>query len=262
MRRLEGRIAIVNGIDALGAGIALRFAREGAALGLIGTDAAAGQALCTRVRDTGARADFVAIATPSTDAVRAAVGALADRLGGLHVLVNDPLPLPDCAPLEAQTEAMFARAFAAVQHAAAAMQAAFPRLSAQRWGRIVNIGHRYGEGVGERIAAWNSAAWALVGLTRSAAVDWGQYQIACNLLLPLADTPEYRACHDQRPALLDRLVAQTPLGRMGDPERDIGAAAAFLACDEANFVNGEVLHADGGQHVAGPVLNPARFAAR
>ncbi|MCY1461304.1 hypothetical protein D9M71_789470 [compost metagenome] len=55
------------------------------------------------------------------------------------------------------------------------------------------------------------------------------------------------------------MISQVPLGRLGDPLEDIGATALFLAGDACNFVNGETIHGDGGQHVAGPVLNPARF---
>jgi len=51
-----------------------------------------------------------------------------------------------------------------------------------------------------------------------------------------------------------------PLRRAGDPVEDVGGAAALLASDTMGWVNGEVVYADGGQHVAGPVLNPARFA--
>ncbi|MFV9650417.1 SDR family oxidoreductase [Pseudomonas citrulli] len=118
---------------------------------------------------------------------------------------------------------------------------------------------RYGEGINEGLAAYNAAAWSLVGLTRTAALDWGRYQIASNLLLPLADTPELRRSHERRPGVIDLMIGQLPLGRLGDPVEGIGAAALFLACDACAFVNGEVIHADGGQHVAGPVLNPARF---
>ena len=63
--------------------------------------------------------------------------------------------------------------------------------------------------------------------------------------------------------VMDLQTAPSPgglsLGRLGDPVEDIGATALFLAGDACNFVNGEVVHGDGGQHVAGPVLNPGKF---
>jgi NAD(P)-dependent dehydrogenase (short-subunit alcohol dehydrogenase family) len=181
------------------------------------------------------------------------------ELGGLHVLVTNVLPPPTVAPLDAQPAAAFGDAFARVQAAVAAMQAALPHLRAAGGGRVINVGHRYGEDVNDGIAAYNAAAWSLVGLTRTAAVDWGQYQIATNVLLPLADTPEFRRYHARRGKLLDLMVGQLPLGSLGDPVEDVGAAALFLAGEACNFINGQVLHGDGGQHVAGPVLNPGKF---
>ena len=84
----------------------------------------------------------------------------------------------------------FDDAFARVQAAVSAMQAVVSFMRDAGEGRIVNVGHRYGENVNEGLAAYNAAAWSLVGITRSAALDWGRYQIATNLLLPLADTAE------------------------------------------------------------------------
>jgi len=87
----------------------------------------------------------------------------------------------------------------------------------------------------------------------------GRHQIATNLLLPLADTAEFRSYHERKAKVLDLMTSQLALGRLGDPIEDIGGAAVFLASDAVNFVNGEIIHADGGQHIAGPVLNPGRF---
>lgn len=257
MSELANRFALVLGADTIGRGIALRFAREGAAVAILDADIAAAQATAQAIQAGGGRA--LAAAAPWSASAGEAVSCAVERLGGLHVLVNNVLPVPFCAPLDAQPAEAFSAAFARIQAAVAAMQAALPHLQAAGGGRIVNVGHRYGETVNDGIAAYNAAAWSLVGLTRTAATDWGQYQIATNLLLPLADTFEFRAYHERRAKVLDLMVGQLPLGRLGDPVEDIGAAALFLAGDACNFVNGEILHGDGGQHVAGPVLSPGKF---
>lgn len=256
MNELTNKRALVLGLDAIGSGIAVRFAREGAALAILDADLAAAEATAKTIRDAGGNAQAIAASWNETigGAVTDAIGAL----GGLDVLVINPLPAPVTGPLETQSAA-FAEAFMRVQAAVAAMQAALPAMQQAGSGRIVVIGHRYGENVNDAIAAYNAAAWSLVGLVRTAATDWGQYQIATNLLLPLADTPEYRLYHERRAKVLDLMVGQLPLGRLGDPVEDIGATALFLAGDACNFVNGEVIHGDGGQHVAGAVLNPGKF---
>lgn len=255
-RRLAGKKAVLFGADAIGSGIAQRFAREGAVVSVIDPELARAQAVAQLLGDGGhARS----VDPAQLDSVRSVIDASAELLGGLHVLVNNFLPSPHVAPLDNETDDAFVAALRAVSATHVAMRAALPHLRAAGSGRIVNVGHRYGEGTNQAIGAYNTAAWALVGLTRSAAVDWGQYQIATNLLLTLADTPEFRGYYARRAKLLDLMVSQIPLGRMGDPVEDIGGAAVFLACDEANFVNGEIIHGDGGQHTAGPVLNPGRF---
>ena len=256
MDRLTDKTAIIFGADAIGRGVALRFAREGARIAVLDASAEAAQALAADI--PGAAAFPVRLHDEGS--FRAAFAAVAQRLGPAEVLLNNPLPTPAVAPLDVQTGEAFAQALGAVRAAAVAMQAAFPFMREAGGGRIVTIGHRYGESVGEAIAPYNTAAWGLVGLTRTAALDWGRWQITANLLLPFAATPELEAAHLRRPRVIDMLTGQVPLRRAGDPIEDIGGAAAFLAGDEGAFLTGQVLHADGGQHVAGPVLNPARFA--
>lgn len=231
---LRGRAAIVVGLDAIGAGIASRLEREGLRVARVGD-----------LDDPGA--------------VAAAVTRAASTLGGLHTLIVNVLPMPTIAPLESQGDAEFAAALGRVRSAAAAMRAALPALMAGGGGRIVVVGHRYGDGANDALAAYNTAAWGLRGLVRTAAVDWGQHQVTTNLLLPFADTPEYRDYRARKPALLDLLAAQVPLARAGDAVDDIGGAVLMLVGATGAFVNGEVLHADGGMHVAGPVLVPGRF---
>jgi NAD(P)-dependent dehydrogenase (short-subunit alcohol dehydrogenase family) len=230
---LDGKSIIVIGADQIGAGIARRLALEGAHLAVLDEQ--------------------------DPRSIGAAVNSAATRLGGVYALINNLLPMPALAPLERQTSAMFGEAFARVEAAVCAMQAAMPFMRDAGQGRIVNIGHRYGDSVNEGVAAYNAAAWALVGVTRTAALEWGRHQIATNLLLPLADTTELQRAHAKRPNIINLMLSQIPLQRAGDCVEDIGGAALFLMSDAANFINGEVLYADGGQHIAGPVLNPIRF---
>ena len=257
MSQLKGKRVLVLGADAIGRGIAIRFAREGAEVAVLDSMLARAEEVAQAIQRSGGRA--MALACDLDAQMGPTLHTAIAALGGVDVLVNNVLPMPVIAPLEEQSPASFNDAFARVQAAVCAMQASLPSMQQAGGGRISNVGHRYGEGVNEALAAYNCAAWSLVGLTRTAAVDWGRYQITTNLLLPLADTPELRECHARRARIMDMMIGQLPLGRLGDPVEDVGAAALFLATDACSFVNGETLHGDGGQHVAGPVLNPARF---
>jgi NAD(P)-dependent dehydrogenase (short-subunit alcohol dehydrogenase family) len=221
---LAGRHALIVGNDEIGCGIAERLRRAGA------------------------------------DAECLPLSLEAHLPSGLDVLVLNVLPAAEPAPLATAARDGTEHALACVVLAQLVMQKCLHALSA-RGGRIVLIGHRYGEAVNDGLVAYNCAAWALVGLMRTAALEWGPRQITTNLVLPLADTAELRAAVAQRPRVLGQLIAQLPLGRVGCPVEDVGGAVAFLASDAGAFINGEIVYADGGQHVAGAVLNPARLRA-
>lgn len=236
---LSGRNALVLGLDEIGVGIAQKLELEGANV--------------VRMSPSG-HSPFV------TAAVETLVDAALQELDSLDVLVCNLLPAPQAGALDRLAPEQLEDSQARIRATLAAMQRALPALRASGHGRIILVGHRYGDSISEGIAAYNTAAWSLVGLARTAAVEWGQCQVTTNVLLPLARTAEFEAAHAKRSAIVERLVGQLPLRRVGDPADDIGAAAAVLASDLMCFVNGEVIHADGGQHVAGPVLNPARFA--
>lgn len=223
MTELAEKIALVVGDDEIGRGIAKRFSRSGAT---------------ARVLDPRSIED-----APECD-----------------ILAVNTLGSPPIAPLETQTDAAFDTALHGVTTAAAWMRRALPAMKQRGGGRIILIGHRYGECVHEGIGPYNAAAYALIGLMRTAAVDWGRYGITTNLLLPLAETTELSNARQKRPQIIDLLTSQVAMKRIGDPVEDIGGAALFLAADGA-FVNGQILHADGGQHIAAPVLSPIRFAS-
>jgi 3-oxoacyl-[acyl-carrier protein] reductase len=259
--RLQNRAAIVVGADALGCGIAQALAQAGAAVALLDADAATAAQGAEQLRTAGQDCLAAQFTAGGEYSIASVLSGMASRLNGLQILVVNLLPKAYPAPLADLGADALAGCAAAIADSVAAMQGALPLLRSAGYGRIINVGHRYGEGINEGMSAYNAAAWAAWGLTRSAAVEWGQYQITSNLLLPFADTPELRAAQQRRPQLLEKLLRQVPLRRAGNPVEDIGGAAVFLASDEAAFINGEMLYADGGQHVAGPVLNPAKFPA-
>ncbi len=223
MSELSGKNALVVGADEIGHGIAARFSRAGASVSLADVTAQPTERQC-------------------------------------DVLVLNTLGSPQITPLETQDDAAFTSALERVAAAAAFMRSALSHMRARGGGRIILIGHRYGETVSEGIGPYNAAAFALLGLGRTAAVEWGQYGVTTNILIPFADTAELRAARDKRPKIIDLFIGQTALGRAGDPIEDIGGAALFLASDDGAFVNGQVVYADGGQHIAAPVLNPIKFA--
>jgi 3-oxoacyl-[acyl-carrier protein] reductase len=256
---LAGRVALVVGLDEIGAGIARRFVREGAKVALMSTDDERQVPLESDIAESIV-ANKTSIPAANPERVASAVREMTAKAAQpLDVLVCNLLPAATPRLLENLDPTVLDLALRRVQSTVAAMRAALPALRESSRGRIVLVGHRYGENVSEALGAYTAAAWSIVGLARTAALEWGQHQITTNVLLPLAQTTEFDAARTRRPKVIDLLVSQLPLRRVGDPVEDIGGAAAFLASDAVCFVNGQVVCADGGQQVAGPVLNPARF---
>jgi len=87
---------------------------------------------------------------------------------------------------------------------------------------------------------------ALRGFAKSLAREWAPHGITVNVVSPLAYSPAMTAAIEADPAMEERLSRRIPLGRIGDPERDIGSAVAFLVSSSARYITGQTLGVDGG----------------
>lgn len=257
MKLLEGRVAVVTAATgSIARAIAQRFAREGAAVGLIDRDAPAGAALAAELAQRGAKASaFTADFAVAREAERA-IDAVAGAFGRLDVLVHNAWTPTTFAPLLEKPESDFRASLeTGLFGALRAMRAAAPHLRKAGGGRIILVGPPYGHTTYANVADAVCTEYALQGLTRAAGVEWGKFQIVTNLLLPaLADVPEFQSYRALHAAAVKSLLSMQPLRRLGDPVEDIGGAAVMLACDEGCFITGHTIYADGGQH-----MNPATF---
>jgi len=136
-------------------------------------------------------------------------------------------------------------------HTLWAMQAVFPHMVAQGGGRIINFVSLNGINAHMYSADYNAAKEAVRALTRTAAREWARHNILVNAIAPAAATPAYIAFAEVAPENAAEMLEQNPMGRMGDPERDIGGVALFLATDDGGYVTGNTVFADGGSHING-----------
>jgi NAD(P)-dependent dehydrogenase (short-subunit alcohol dehydrogenase family) len=259
MGRLGGRVAIITGAgEGIGRGIARRFAAEGAKLLIAELDPASGRAAADELkRDFGAEA--LALQTDAGD--RQAVGAMVDAAvktwGTVDILVNNAWGGGSTERLERKSDAMMEHGFrVGMMSAFWAMQAAFPHMRARGWGRIVNVCSLNGVNAHMYTAEYNTGKEALRALTRTAAREWARHGICANVICPAAVSVQYEAFRAANPALAAKLTEQNPMGRMGDPEADIAPVVAFLASEDARYVTGNTIHADGGGHINGVAWAP------
>jgi hypothetical protein len=95
---------------------------------------------------------------------------------------------------------------------------------------------------------------------RAVASEWGP--VRANMLVPFADTPGFRAFRERNPQEVDSRIRMTAMRRIGDPVKDIGGAAVFLGSSDTQFVNGMMVHADGGAHLIAPAIETKMEVAR
>jgi NAD(P)-dependent dehydrogenase (short-subunit alcohol dehydrogenase family) len=256
--RLEGRAVLVTGAgQGIGRGIARRFAREGARILVAEIDREKGERTAAEVGELGGEGRFVATDVGVKEQVQAAVQAAVDAFGTVDVLVNNAWGGGTIARLEWKTdEQMMHGLRVGFLSNFWSMQAVFPHMKARGHGSVINLCSLNGVNAHMYSAEYNTAKEAVRTLTRTAAREWGRHQIRCNAICPAAATEAYVAFRTANPATAAEMLKQNPMGRMGDPESDIGGAALFLASDDSIYVTGNTLFVDGGGHINGVTWAP------
>ncbi|MFN8111294.1 MAG: glucose 1-dehydrogenase [Thermoleophilia bacterium] len=249
--RLDGRTVIVTGASrGIGAQVARAASRQGAQLVLVARSA---DALAHVAAELPGPHALVTGDVSDTDTVAAAIDA-AEGLGGtLWGLVNNAginpyyrgvvdTPLfewDDVLQVNLLGAAAFARAAARVM------------IDARTGGRIINLGSIAGLTGLPNIGPYNASKAALDALTRTLAVELGPHGILVNSVAPgTIGTEMITQLLQANPALAERLVAKSPLGRIGEVQ-EAAEPIVFLLTQAASFITGHVLVVDGGRLAAG-----------
>jgi NAD(P)-dependent dehydrogenase (short-subunit alcohol dehydrogenase family) len=254
MARLDGKAAIVTGAgQGIGRGVARVFAREGAAVTIAEINRETGSVVARELEDElGASALFVPTDVLEHADVQRMVDATLEAYERVDVLVNNAYVAAPFARLEEKPGDDLLLAYrGGPLHTLWAMQAVFPHMVAQGGGRIINFVSLNGINAHMYSADYNAAKEAIRALTRTAAREWARHNILVNAIAPAAATPAYVAFTEAAPENAAAMLEQNPMGRMGDPERDIGGVALFLASGDSAYVTGNTLFADGGSHING-----------
>ncbi|HCI3965715.1 short-chain dehydrogenase [Pseudomonas aeruginosa] len=264
MNLLQGQVALITGAGGgIGRGVALSFARAGAAVLVAELDEASGKAVEQELQALGACAQFVRTDVTRKADIEASIQLAVERFGGLDILVNNAFaPTPNVL-LEDKTDEMLTRTLDSTLWAAWwSMKAALPHMRARGAGKIINF-----YSIDTEVGAWlhgdyNAAKAGVVGLTRSAASEWGRFNIRVNAIAPTAMGATFHKLAAENPGFAERSAALRPLGRCGEPEDDIGPVVVFLASEMSRFVTGETIHVDGGLHLPGYNSRPADVPVR
>ncbi|WP_298287335.1 SDR family oxidoreductase [Novosphingobium sp.] len=260
--RLDRRAAVITGgADGIGQGIALRFAKEGASILVADYDAERGPQVAAQLQALGAQAVFLRCDVSQRDDVFGAVDLCVETFGSVDILVNNAYRGEGPVRIERKTDERFDDALKMCLYATKwAMERALPHMKAQGWGRVINMASLNGVNAHMGSADYNVAKEAVRAYSRTAAREWAPYGICVNVICPAAVSAAYRRFAEMAPDVAAATAAANPMGRMGDPESDIGGVATFLASEDACYLTGNTLFVDGGGHVNGvpwvPDLGP------
>ena len=256
---LDGKIAMITGpAKGMGAAITIAFAAEGAKLALLGRDVAAIEPVATEVKKMGGQA--IIVPCDLTDAAQCDVAAQKTREAygdRIDILVNvaggsGPVGKTGVETTPQEFDEIVTLNMNGCFHT---MRSVLPTMIAQRYGKVVNVGGTFGMRGRAGRMAYSASKWGLRGITKSFALEVGQYNINVNNVAPgMVDGPRFRdkVCADMAKRLgitleeaMERHAADYALKRVTE-DADVANACLFLASDVSRQLTGVDLPVDGG----------------
>ena len=239
------RTALVTGASrGIGRAIAHRLASSGFSICINYFENRAGaEALLSTITDSGSDA-FLARADVSDQAsVQGMFSEIRKKWGRLDVLVNNA-GIYQRSPFESLDFPSWKRTLSSNLDSAFLCTAeAFPLMKEQHFGRVINISSQLAFKGSRHGAHYAASKSGMIGLTRSLAIELGQFGITVNMVAP--GSIRTRILGGYTEEQLSELSSQIPSRRIGEPE-DVASVVAFLASDEASYVNGATVSVSGG----------------
>lgn len=241
----EGKVALVTGAAAgIGRATALQLAREGARVVVADVDVERGNAVVAEIEVQGGEAMFVATDTGDAAAHRALVDATVERFGGLHVAVNNAgVGAPEHRVGDYPVDVWDHVIAVNLSGVFYGMRVQLPAIVASGGGAIVNMGSILSR-VGFRgHSAYVAAKHALVGLTQTAALEYGEERVRVSVIGPAF--VQTALLDGLSPDAAKALASLHPIGRIGQPE-EVAELVAWLCSSRASFATGGYYPVDGG----------------
>jgi 3-oxoacyl-[acyl-carrier protein] reductase len=248
--RLRDKVAIVTGAGSgFGAGIAQRFAHEGAKVVVNDINRANGEGVARSIEEAGGTVTFCAGDVSRDADVEALVRHALDAYGDLDIVVNNAGTTHRNQPLLDVTEEEFDRIYRVnVKALFLTARHAVPHFRRKKSGVFVTIASTAGVRPRPGLTWYNGSKGAAIVTSRSMAAELAPDNIRVNVINPVAGETGMLAefMGEDTPAMRAKFIATIPLGRLSLPS-DIATAAVFFASDEAAFITGACLEVDGGR---------------
>jgi NAD(P)-dependent dehydrogenase (short-subunit alcohol dehydrogenase family) len=251
MKKLQDKVIIVTGASSgLGAASAMRIASEGAKVVLAARRRDRGEEMVQQIEAAGGEALFVQTDVTRTADIKALVAAAVDRFGGLDGAFNNAgVTGPTLTPVADIEEDGWDEAVNTNLRAVfVCMKYQIPALLKRGGGAIVNMSSMYGlkpSDLGH--AAYCASKYGVIGLTKSAAIDYADKGVRLNAICPgFIHSEMVDPYVEAKPEMMERVVSRhSAMNRLGEPD-EVARAVVWLLSAEASFVNGDALLIGGG----------------
>lgn len=244
MSKLENRIALVTGgTSGIGEATAKAFAEAGAKVAVAGRDETDGSRIVDEIKQAGGEAIFVKVDVTNTEEIKQAVAKTAEEWGAIDILFNSAGIHDKYADvLEADEESFSKLMNINVNGVFLMTKEVLPMMLEKGKGVVITVGSQGSFVAGPGGIAYVTSKHALVGFNKQLAYDFGDKGIRSNLLAPgFIETPMTEGIDDER-------LQNIPAQRAGTPE-EIAKVAVFLASDDASYLQGSEVTADGGWNI-------------
>jgi NAD(P)-dependent dehydrogenase (short-subunit alcohol dehydrogenase family) len=248
VNEFQGKVALVTGgTSGIGRAAAIAYAEEGANVVVAGRRVAEGEETVRLVRSQGREAIFVPTDVAQETQVRNLIGRTLEQFGRLDIAFNNagieqvPTPFLD-QTVETYDQVMDIN----VKGVWLSMKYEIPAMLKTGGGSIVNTSSGLGVIGMPGVEIYVASKHAVIGLTKSAALEFGKQGIRVNAVLPAAiDTDMFERFAGEKPEVRAQVTAMHPIGRIGKSE-EIADAAIWLSSSRSSFVTGHSLLVDGG----------------
>ena len=258
MKRLDNKVVIITGgAGGIGSAASRIFAAEGAKVVIADLDEKAGIALAAEINASGGNCCFVKCDVSDSTSVRNVLDICKSQFGGLDVIYNNAgvyLANKDGRITDIEEDIWEKVLAINLRSVFLFCKYGIPLLAERGGGSIINTASSAGMIGIPNCDAYTATKGAIVQLTKSMAAEYGRYNVRTNCISPAAImTPMVRISNPPDCDAFDEnafLNLRTPLRRYGTPE-EIGKIAVFLASDDATYLNGAIIAADGGITING-----------